>query len=121
MSDEARSVEYGELWLEVVAAVEYLGATHRPGLSVWDALAEAVRLWEEDMSSQGDRGRERCSLPWNDPDPLRTALESLLRVTSPAGTPDGRGLPAVMDAALCFWLDAMATAFNDDQCFARRE
>lgn len=120
MSDEARSVEYGELWLEVVAAVEYLGATHRPGLSVWDALVEAMRLWEEDMSSQGDRGRERCSLPWSDPDPLRTALESLLRVTSPAGTIDGCVLSIVMHAALCCWLDAMAAAFNDDRRFVRR-
>lgn len=120
MSDEARRVEYGELWLEVVAAVEYLGATHRPGLSVWDALAEAVRLWEEDMSSPGDRGREHCSLPWSDPDPLRTALESLLRVTSPLGTLDGHELPAVIDGALCSWLEVMAAAFNSGRRFVRR-
>lgn len=118
MSDEARSVEYGELWLEVVAAVEYLGATHRPGLSVWDALAEAVRWWVEGASSQGDPSRERCSLPWRDPDPLRSALESILRVASPAGTLDGHGLPAVMDGALCCWLDMMAAEFNDARAFA---
>ncbi len=121
MSDEARNIEYCESWLEVVAAVQYLGTTHRPGLSVWDALAEAVRWWVEGTSSQGDPSRERCSLPWRDPDPLRSALESILRVASPAGTLDGHGVPAVMDGALCNWLDAMATAFNDDRSFARPE
>ena len=121
MSHETRSVEYSELWLEVVAAVQYLDTTHRPGLTVWDALAEAVRLWEEDMSSQTDGGRERCSLPWSDPDPLRTALESLLRATSPAGTLDGHELPVVMDGALRSWLDEMAAAFNDGWRFARHD
>lgn len=120
MSDERRGAEYGELWLEVVAAVEYLGATHRPGISVWDALAEAVRLWEEDMSPPGCRGREQCSLPWSDPDPLRTALESLLRVTSPASTLDGHELPAVMDGALGSWLHAMSEKFNDGELFRHR-
>lgn len=119
MSDEARSVEYGELWLEVVAAVEYLGATHRPGLSVWDALAEAVRWWVEGTGAREDPSRERHGLPWIDPDPLRSALESVLRVASPASTLDGHGLPAVMDGALCNWLASMAARFNDGQGFHR--
>ena len=119
MSDEARSVEYGELWLEVVAAVEYLGASHRPGLSVWDALAEAVRWWADGATSPADVGRRASSLPWSDPDPLRTAFESLLEVTSPAGTIGGHDLPAILDVALCGWLDAMAAAFNDHHRFDR--
>ena len=120
MSDEALSTECSELWLEVVAAVEYLCITHRPGLTVWDALAEAVRWWVEGTGAQGDSGRERCSLPWSDPDPLRSALESLLGVASPAGTLDGCGLPAVMDGALCSWLDVVAAEFNDSRSFVRR-
>jgi len=119
MSDEARGVEYGESWLEAVAAVEYLGATHRPGLSVWDALAEAVRWWIDGASSPADSGWGGCSLPWSDPDPLRTALESLLGVVGPAGTLDGHDLPTVMDGAVRSWLEAMASAFNEGQGFFR--
>lgn len=120
MSDEARGVEHGELWLEVVAAVEYLGANHRPGLTVWDAFAEALLWWVEEAGSPEHPGHEARGLPWHDPDPLRSALELLLRVASPAGTLDGHGLPAVVDGALCSWLDAMANAFNDDRRFFRR-
>ncbi|MGD9702848.1 MAG: hypothetical protein AB7L17_11180 [Ilumatobacteraceae bacterium] len=120
MSDGACSVEYSEAWLDVAAAVEYLGATHRLGLTVWDALAEAVRWWIEGASWQADSGRGRGSLPWSDPDPLRTALESLLGVVGTAGTLDGHDLPTVMDGALRSWLDAMAEAFNDGCGFARR-
>lgn len=119
MSDETRSVEYGELWIEVSAAVDYLGCTHRPGLRVWDALAEAVRWWVEDASSQAQSGCGRCRLPWSDPDPLRTALESLLGVVGPAGTLDGHDLPTVMDGAVRSWLDAMSEEFNDGCRFSR--
>ena len=119
MSDEARSFEYGELWLEVVAAVEYLGATHRPGLTVWDALAEAVSWWIDGANSPTDSGREKRSRLWSDPDPLRTAIESLLVLAGPMGTIDGHGLPALMDGALCSWLETMAAAFNEDRRFAR--
>lgn len=119
MSGEARSVDYSESWLEVIAAVEYLGCTHRPGLTVWDALAEAVRWWVDGASSPADSGRGGCSPPWNDPDPLRTALESLLGVVGSAGTLDGHDLATVMDGAVRCWLEAMASAFNDDQGFCR--
>ncbi len=117
MSGEARSVDYSESWLKMIAAVEFLGTTHRPGLTVWDALAEAVRWWVEDESSSAEAGRERYSLPWSDLDPMRTAMELLLRSAPPAGTLDGHDLPAVMESALCGWLEGMAAAFNDDHPF----
>lgn len=118
MSDEASNVADSAMWLEVVAAVEYLGATHRPGLTVWDALAEAVRWWIEDEDSRAKAGRERYRLPWSDSDPMRTAMELLLRTVPPAGTPDGHDLPAVIDGALRSWLEGMAAAYNDDRPFA---
>ncbi len=120
MSNGARDLEYNQPWLEVVAAVEYLDATHRPGLTVWDALAEAARWWVEEASSPQHLGHDARTLPWHDPDPLRSALESLLRVANPAGTLHGHALPAVLDSALCGWLDAMATAFNDERRFSPR-
>lgn len=119
MSDETRSGEYGETWLEVVAAIQYLGARHRPELTVWDALAEAVRWWIEGASSQNDMARGGRTLPWNDPDPMRTALQSLLGSVGPPGTMDGHGLPAALDGALCCWLVSMAMEYNDGQSFTR--
>ena len=118
MNGETRSVAYGESWIEALAAVEYLSRTHIPGLTVWDAVAEAVRWWVDGAGAPGDSSREFRRLPWHDPDPLRSALQSLLAVASPAGTPDGQDLRAVMDGALRSWLGAMAAAFNDDRGFA---
>lgn len=118
MTSEARNPGCSEPWLEVAAAVEYLDATHRPGLTVWDALAEAVRWWVEEARSPEHFGHDARNLPWHDPDPLRSALESLLTVAGPAGSLDGADLRDVMDGALCNWLDVMASTFNDDRRFA---
>mgnify|MGYP006883575816 CR=1 FL=1 len=35
-----------QVWLDVVSAVDYLSRGHRPGLTVYDALEEALR-WRE--------------------------------------------------------------------------
>ena len=32
-----------QVWLDVVSAVDYLSRGHRPGLTVYDALEEALR------------------------------------------------------------------------------
>ena len=121
MSDEARSVEYGELWLEVVAAVEYLGATHRPGLTVWDVLGEAVRWWtgawfETDNDFEFSATSD---LLWNDPDALRSSLARLGEVISPLGSIDGMPLAAALDGALAAWLSEASRRFNDGHSFGR--
>ena len=120
MNDDARSVAYGETWLEVVAAVEYLRTTHRPELTVWDALAEAVRWWVEDSGPHGSAGREPHNLPWHDPDPLRSALESLLSGASPVCAPGGHLIAESLDGALGHWVDTMSRDHNDDCRFRRR-
>lgn len=119
MSDETRSGQYEETWLEVVAATQYLGAKHRPELTVWGALAEAVRWWIEGASSPDGMAHGGRTVPWNDPDPMRTALQSLLGSVGPPGTMNGHGLPAALDSALCCWLVSMARKYNDGQSFTR--
>lgn len=121
MSEETRTADYGESWLEVAAAVEYLDAAHRPGFTVWDALAEALRWWINGTTSDYNEGRNLRCLPWSDPDPLRTELESLLRSVGPAGAIEGQELADVLDCALRQWVEAMAAAFNDHQTFVRRQ
>jgi hypothetical protein len=73
------------VWLEVAAAVDYLTDTHRPGLSVWDALDEAIRWWTAELVDPrgGFPARRAAELPSADPDPLRSSLEALLTVVPP--------------------------------------
>ena len=37
------------MWLEAVAAVEDLTDTHRPRLTLWDALDQAIRWWTAEL------------------------------------------------------------------------
>ena len=121
MNDESRSSEHSETWLDVVAAVGYLTVTHRTGLTVWDALEEAVRWWTAARLYPADDFPSRAviELPWSDPDPLRTTLERLVGVVGPAQSMDGLDLPDALDGALAFWLSAMSERFNESQRFRR--
>jgi hypothetical protein len=116
-SDEI--VDGAGVWLDVVAAVDYLSVTDRLGLTVWEAVEEAVRWWTADrLSPPGDIGRVGyAELPWEDPDPFRSTLERLLAVASPAGTLDGAELGDVIAAALVAWVDRMARLHNDGHSF----
>ena len=118
MTDQG--VDHGGGWLEVVSAVDYLAAVHRPGLTVWDALDEAIRWWTAEHLDPrtGFSPHRVVDLPWHDPDPLRSTLERLLAAVLPADTPDGTTLPDALSAALAAWLSAMADGFNDGRSFA---
>jgi hypothetical protein len=109
----------GAVWLEVVAAVDYLAAVHRPGLTVWGALDEAVRWWTAELLDPRDgfTGRRVVELPWNDPDPLRSAIEGLLSSVPSADTP-ADSLGDAFAASLAAWLVVMADEFNDGHRFA---
>ena len=37
--------DIGGVLLDLVAATDYLAATHRLGLTVWEAVEEALRWW----------------------------------------------------------------------------
>ena len=121
MSDESRSSDYSEKWLDVVAAVDFLASTHRPGLTVWDALEEAIRWWTAarlDPANDFPSGTA-VELPWSDPDPLRTTLERLVGVVGPVQSMDGLQLPDALDSALTAWLIVMSERNNEDQSFVR--
>ena len=75
-----------QVWLDVISAVDYLSRGPRPGLTVYDALEEALRWHTAALIAGIDdelAGLAVGQLPWDDPDPLRTALTGL--VAQPAG------------------------------------
>lgn len=104
-----------DTWRSVAAAVDYLAATTRPALTVWDALEEAVRWWTNEWTSPGID--PSTAMPWNDPDPLRTSLDQLLTAVAFVRDRDGHALPEVLDAALVSWLAVMSRRFNDGSPF----
>lgn len=104
-----------QVWLDVVSAVDYLSKGHRPDLTVYDAMEEALR-WHINALVAGhgelvDAVQDR-DLPWNDPDALRTALEQL---TQQHHSPDDeQSTSAIMiHTALVFWVQHMADLYND--------
>lgn len=89
--------EGGTWLLDLVAAVDHLRRGHRPGLTVWDALEEAVRWTTGDDDSA-----------WDMPDPLAATLRQLV---------DQTDVPVAdrMQAAVRRWVVAMAGRYNDGQ------
>ena len=109
--------EPSRAWLDVVAAVDHLASGRRPGITVWCALAEAIDGWTTARLGEALVTRRRDT-PWDDPDPLRSAVDRLLGASGGPGTIDGCSLAAVLEAALDWWLLAMADLHNDGRRFA---
>ena len=82
------------LMTELVAAVTWLQRGAMPGLTVSDAIEQALR-W-----------RSGTDVDWREPDPLRAAL----RV---AVADQGASMTRVLSDALRGWLAATAQSFND--------
>lgn len=116
-TESARSER--NVWLELVAAVDYLGATHRLGMTVCDAIEESIRRWTS-ARRDGDSGDRSAvpTVPWDDPDPLRSGIEELLSVAEPVGTAGGASVDDVLVAALDAWLREMANHHNEGCPFA---
>ena len=104
-----------QVWLDVVSAVDYLSCGHRPGLTVYDAMEEALR-WHVSALVAGDdesAGVGECGhLPWDDPDALRTALEQLALHNPPADVDESTSAYA-FHSALGDWVRQMAGQYND--------
>lgn len=102
-------------WTEVVAAVEYLAQSERLGITVWDALDEAIRLWAEEWFTGTGRPAARI-----EEDPLRVSVEVLLRSVASGAVPGGEPLGRVLTAALELWLAEMRALHNQEQPFSGR-
>ena len=91
----AEVLEDGGLWLlDVVAAVDHLRRGYRPGLTVWDAFAEALH-WSLDPDGEWATAT----------DPFAEALRLLgSRAT---------GAAEVFQGALRRWVAAMADRYNN--------
>ena len=104
--DDAR-----QIWLDVAAAVEYLTHGPRWGLTVWDAVEEAIRWW---IIAYIDRTQPPVTTTpsWDDPDPLRTIIGMTLVELPSAGIEDGWHLADALQLALAQWTHQMADLYN---------
>lgn len=103
-----------QVWLDVISAVAYLARGPRPGLTVYGALEEALRWHTAALITGIDDGlaaRAIAQLPWDDPDPLRTALDGLV-AHQPAAA-GGMTSDQTVHRALGAWADQMAAEYND--------
>ena len=112
---------HSEVWLSVLGAVEFLAEHHRPGITAWEAVAEAGRWWTADRLNSPDdyEAPVTTELPWNDPDPLRTVLEGVLASVPSIGLPGGVAVGDALTAALGVWLGYMSRTYNDGVAFAQ--
>lgn len=105
------------VWTEVVAAVDFLSQSERLGMTVWDALDEAIRLWAEEWFGVGaTRMAARA-----EEDPLRVSVEVLLRSVASGAVPGGVPLGRALTAALELWLADIRETHNQGQPFSGRD
>lgn len=103
-----------QVWLDVVSAVDYLSHGHRPGLTVYDALEEALR-WHT-VWSIADHDESPFPVvtepPWDDPDSLHTVLGRLV-LDHPPGIGEEPIFADVIHQALSVWADRMSEQHNE--------
>ena len=97
--DEGEALAEGGTWLlELVAAVDHLRRGARPGITVWDAIGEAIQ-WAVDES------------------PRATADPALVAIRRGLGEASVDGAVAVngemLQAAIRRWVVGMAVRYND--------
>ena len=114
-SETTEDLALGGTWLlDLVSAVDFLRRGDRHGLTVWDALEEAVRWWVAERVSliDGVPDPDIADLAWGDPDPLRTALRRLLAAST---IDDTVTIDIALQQAVRRWVTTMAERYNDDQ------
>ena len=95
-----------DTWHEFAAAVAYVAAIERPGLTVWDALAEALHQWLDDRPS---------AMP--NRDELRAVLADVMDRSPEAGAPGGEPLGVILEAAMTQWSIDAGERLNDGLIF----
>ena len=86
----------GELLTQLVAAVNFLRRGASPGLTVWDAMEQALRIFGN------------FEADWLDPDPLMRAIRISHSTIGHLTTAE------VITAAIREWLSAMSAIYNED-------
>jgi hypothetical protein len=97
--------------LDLVAAVDFLRRGDRHGITIWDAMEEAIRWWNAETASviSGVPDPDLAELPWGDPDPLRHALANLATLADHTGTDTA----VALQQAIRRWTTTMAAWHND--------
>lgn len=108
-----------QVWLDVVSAVDFLSRGHRPGLSVYDALEEALR-WRTAWSI-ADNDELTFPIvaepPWEDPDALHTVV-GRLALDHPPAISEESTFGHVIHQALSIWATRMSEQQNDGHRWA---
>jgi len=101
----------GGAWLQdLITAVDYLRRGIRPGFTVWDAIAEAIRWWnEEQLAAGGALAPELCEGFWEWDDPLRETLRGLIDLVDHSQNLD---TATVIQQAIRRWTTIMGARFN---------
>ena len=85
----------GELLTQLVAAVAFLRRGASPGLTVWDAMEQALRIFGN------------FEADWLDPDPLMRAIRVSTSMVGHLTTAE------IITAATRQWLSAMSAIYNE--------
>ena len=110
IDDEEPLAEGGAWLLDLVSAVDYLRRGLRPGFTVWDALAEAIRWWnEEQLATDGVLAPELCEVFWEWNDPFREVLRGLVALCD---SNDSQEAAAVAQQAVRRWTTIVGARFN---------
>lgn len=99
-----------EVWREFDAAVTYVAEMERPGLTIWQALAEALQDWAPDGAGLVSNSAR---------DPLRAALTCVFNVTPELGAPGGVSLGSILDSAMQAWSESVSQRLNNGFPFFR--
>ena len=95
--DESEALAEGATWLlDLVAAVDHLRQGARPGITVWDAFAEAVRWTHSDTDRAETENTDLLAAQ------LTVVLADVREQTA-----------AVLQAAVRRWVLTMAGRYND--------
>lgn len=112
LADDEDLAAGGTHLLDLVSAVDFLRRGDRPGLTVWDALDEALRWWASGRIglTEGAPDSDVVQGGWGDPDPLRTSLRTLLAVSALGNE---ISVDLALQQAVRRWCAALAVFHND--------
>ena len=104
----------GTCLLDTVAAVDFLRRGDRPGLTIWEALEEAIRWWTAERVAllAGGHDPEIADPPYGDDDPLRPTTTQLLAITA---IDEPVHVSVALQQAIRRWAATMSTDYNQDQ------